>query len=255
MNETFSFKRFILLLRKHFIEQYALYLMSAVVLAGVFVFLFAMAIGTGYHHGFQKTIMQGGLIMGGAVFSSLLFQDMSERAHGIFSLTLPASHLEKFLCAWFYGVVLFLPAYFLIFYSVDIAAVKIANTYYNTKAEVFRLDSPYMANIMSIFFVAQSIAMLGSIIFKRRQFVQTAFLAFVGFFIIRQLDSFLAGWLIPLNDLSGGILLGGIWFLQEGNRIFLPVPEKALRFIEVMFYFLPVLFWLTAFFKLKEKQL
>lgn len=255
MNEIFSFKRFFLLIRKQFIEQSRLYFMSAVVLAGVFVFLFGMKIGSGFDQGFQKSIMQIGLIMGGAVFSSLVFQDMSDRAHGILSLTLPASHLEKFLCAWFYGVILFLPAYFLIFYSIDIAAVRIANTYSGVSSRVLPPDNPFMGNILSIFFVTQSVAMLGSIVFKRRQFVQTAFLAFVIIFILLRLDNLLAGWLVPVDHPSGGVILGGIWFSQQGSVTFLPIPAKTLRFIEQIFYLLPLLFWLTAFFKLREKQL
>ena len=184
----------------------------------------------------------------------MLFRDINHHRHGIISLTLPASHLEKFLCAWFYGVILFLPAYFLIFYCVDIVAINIANTYKDLNAQVFQPDKRLAGTMLGIFLLAQSVAMLGGIAFKRLQFVQTAFLAFIVILIMLQLDSLFSSLLIPGDRYAGGVLRGGVWIGAHGSDGFVPVPEQVIKLIQLVSYFLPVVFWLTAFFKLKEKQ-
>ena len=69
-----------------------------------------------------------GLAIMGCFFGSMLFNELSSGPKAMNYLSFPASHFEKLVCGLLYGVVFFFIAYTVIFYIVDFAMVKFANS-------------------------------------------------------------------------------------------------------------------------------
>jgi len=94
----------------------------------VFFIIYLMLNGDGYFHmELQVIYFFTGLFLVGCLFASVLFSELSSKSKGIFYLTVPASHFEKFLCALFYGLIFFTAVYSGIFYMVDTTVVKVSN--------------------------------------------------------------------------------------------------------------------------------
>src|ERR1022692_150129 len=103
MNNTFNIRRFRRLFVKHTVEHYKSYLMSLTVLMGVMIlggsFLIYM-IEAPIDKGFQSAIFAMILLLAGTIFTSTIFADLGDTKKAVASLTLPASHFEKYLVAW-----------------------------------------------------------------------------------------------------------------------------------------------------------
>ncbi|WP_317169489.1 TlpA family protein disulfide reductase [Mucilaginibacter humi] len=109
MNNTFNLKRFLLLFKKQTAEHLKAYLLSTAVLFGTVLLLFAYVTFT--ENGRLTANTQTGifvwiLILSGSIFTSLCFSSLGSK-QGILTLTLPASHLEKFPVQWVYSFVIF----------------------------------------------------------------------------------------------------------------------------------------------------
>jgi hypothetical protein len=238
-----------------------------------------MLLMTNYHE--IPTFLQfityfSGLFFIGALFASSTFSGLGSKAEGIDFLSVPASHLEKLLCAILFGVVLFFIAYNLAFYIVDIPIVKLSyhlisihhtkwpgtNTRMNDAnfMNVFtgRGEPPPFTNnnvLIYAFFAVQSAFILGSVYFRRYSFIKT---------IVAVLLLMLVGMLfltkgIESNLPQGGWRLNGIseWvqFDTPGEPLIVRLPpwiEQMLTlFIE---YSLPLAFFWAAYHRLKEKE-
>src|SRR5689334_11586661 len=131
MNQAFSFSRWLLLVEKHWSENRKKYLLALVAITGIlliwFLFNIVMEAYRPMDAGIQIGTYFGGLFIVGCLYASTLFSDLSSKSKGINYLSLPASQLEKTLCALFYGVVVFFIAYTVIFYMADIIMVKVSN--------------------------------------------------------------------------------------------------------------------------------
>src|SRR5258706_9653837 len=114
MNQAFSFNRWLLLIGKHWSENRKKYLLALLAITGIILIWFVFNImmeryrpmGTGTQFG----TYYAGLFIVGCLYASTLFSELSSKSKGINYLSLPASQLEKTLCALLYGVVIFFAA-------------------------------------------------------------------------------------------------------------------------------------------------
>lgn len=132
MEQVFSFKRWRLFAGLVFQEKKRLYILSTFTVFTLGLACFAIHLivnGNSYfHRTLQGLYYFSGLFITGCLFASIQFSDLSEKSKGITYLTIPASHTEKWLTALFYSVPVFVTVYTLLFYSIDIPAVKISNS-------------------------------------------------------------------------------------------------------------------------------
>src|SRR5258708_2300085 len=130
-NQLFSFSRWRLLVAKHWIEHRRRYVLSLLAIGGLqavwFSFLIAIDVYAPLVAFMQFGVYIVGLYLVGCLYSSMLFAELGTKKEALPWLSLPASHLEKLLCALLYGVVLFFIVYTLVFYAVDIIMVQCAN--------------------------------------------------------------------------------------------------------------------------------
>jgi hypothetical protein len=280
MNQTFDFRRWWMLVTLHWVENRKRYGLGLLAIAGLliawFSFLLTVDKFSALDLGYQFSAYFVGLYFIGCLLSGTIFSELGDKRQGIGYLSLPASHLEKLLCALLFSIVFFFIAFTLVFYLVDIPFVHAANNLvgerYRTSADMSSV--PYTTPVYNIltasgapmleqdghllltsYFAFQSVYMLGSVYFTRSAFIKTTvavllfmliYVSFVSEGVGRQLPP---GWFI--KDLfqwqRGSSLVG------QGQWVKLPlVIECALKIL--VSYGIPVLFWVIAFFRLREKE-
>ena len=194
MNEHFHFKRWGLLVQKHWRENRKKYLLSLGAIAGLLIIWFSIMMLAEQHNPYseewQVSTFYVGLALTGWLFASLLFGEMAGGPKAMHYLSVPASALEKLLCAVLFATVLFTVCYVAIFYLVDMTMVQVANkvlpgwaaeknVIYQEQAvvNVFRApvneDGNYYYWLFIAFIHTQAAFLLGSIYFPAYSFVKT----------------------------------------------------------------------------------
>ena len=144
--------------------------------------------------GIQTMTYYTGLMIVGAIYASTIFAEFGSKAQGIAWLSVPASALEKLLCALLFSVVLFFVLFTVVFFIVDFPMVQVANGLIARQHRVWpggypiapdrvynvlvglpgdTVDNDYHLLLMA-FFMLQSVFILGSIYFSRYAFIKTA---------------------------------------------------------------------------------
>lgn len=279
-NQLFNFSRWRLLVTKHWMENGRRYLLSLLAIGGLYAAWFSFLIAIDVYAPMVAFMQFGAYMVGlyavGSLYASMLFAELGNKKEALSWLSLPASQLEKLLCALLYGVVLFYIAYTLVFYFVDIIMVQWSNTvaYHHPKnwpgtetrvmpvtvynlfiAEGAPIPEKNYHTFTFLYFTVQAIFLLGSVYFTRFSFIKTvvATLLFVLALVIFQ-----KAVIYPLmpkgwnHDISS-------WyqFQYEGgpveNEVRLPAGlEKSALLLARLG--LPLFFWFVTYVRLKEKE-
>jgi hypothetical protein len=281
MNQVFDFQRWLLLVGKHWGENRKKYLLSLVALASLMIiwYIFVMLIErrTPFFDEMQVAIYYIGMAIIGCLFGSLIFSEAASGPRAMHFMSVPASLVEKLLCALLYGLVLFFVCYTLIFYLVDFTMIKLSNgileqywkdrdpSYVFVEAKVVNVftkppnTGPDFPNIFFYFFLLyfnlQSAFILGSIYFSGYSFIKTTialllvFLAVI-FFMANMLDDF-----TPQGHFGDGFFTYIIPGKDgEPSRV-ASLPgwmQVSIKYL-LMYGFLPLL-WSATYFRLKEKE-
>lgn len=279
-NQLFSFRRWQLLVAKHWVENRRRYALSLLAIAGLltawFAFLIAMDAYAPLINFMQLATYFFGLYFTGCLYASMLFAELSTKKEALPWLSLPASNLEKLLCALLFGVLFFFVAYTLVFYLVDIPMVHWANsilrhhprTWPNTTQlvppvavyNVFTATgAPLPEREYHIFllgyFAVQAAFLLGSVYFTRYAFIKTivvvvlCMLSFVVFqrAVVHPLlptgwNNNVFRWTQELYD-----------FEPPQNDLRLPASLENVL-IALAQYGLPPFLWFVTYHRLKEKE-
>jgi len=280
MNQIFNMGRFAMLVRGHWAENRKRYGLSMLAMGGLLLawegFLMTMNETQPLGTGIQFVTYFVGLYFTGCLFASTAFTQFSSKPQGIHYLLVPASHLEKLVCAIFFAVVIYFIAFTFLFYLVDIPMVRVANrmiaghprVWPNTSdtvppVHVYNIFTGRGAPIpeqdfhlfLSGYFAAQSAFILGSVYFSRYGFIKTTvaillFLLVTVVFITKGIESHLPdGWRInnflqwSRNNTAKGYL----------ELVRLPKGVESLLTIGMLCGG-PPLFWVITYFRLKEKE-
>ena len=282
-NQVFSFSRWRLLVAKQWLEHGRRYLLSLLAIGGLMAaweaFIIAVVPYAPLEPFMQFATHTVGLYFTGCLFASSLFAELGNKKQAAPWLSLPASHLEKLLCAIFYGVVLFYLAFTLVFYLVDIPMVHWANSILARHPLSFPGSStPVPASLVynlctangaplpekeghlftAGYFAVQAVFLLGSVYFTRFSFIKTvvAGLLFVlAFVIFQKLVLFPMqpeGWSHDFFRWSQETseLTDRDRPLQE---VRLSYPLESILLLLAQFGIAPF-FWLVTWFRLKEKE-
>ena len=121
-------RRFSQLFVNYTIANYRTYLMSFGVLLGI---LFLVMIYASAENKFilteeaRQMFFTIFIFLGGAIFTTSIFSNLSDKRKSIAFLMLPASNFEKFLVAWLYSFVVFQLVYIVGFYLVDLVVMSL----------------------------------------------------------------------------------------------------------------------------------
>lgn len=278
MSEQFNINRWLLLVRKHWNENGKRYVLSALAVAALLLSFYLVTMLTGIpkvHTEQQTAFYFMGLFITGCTFAGYIFHDLVRKPRAINYLLLPASHLEKMLCAFLFGVILFFLVYTGVYYVVDWVVVKVGNGIAFDKwiregndaaqfqpsrlinifiSENHRRD-PALDNENLIFlfgfFGVQSAFALGSIYFEKFGIVKTA----VALLVLAVFLSLFIGKLLPVFSPAGDsrtFLQNWTLAGEEGHRIVLPQIWRDIFSGFLRFAIAPIL-WVVVYFRLKEK--
>ncbi|QEC73591.1 hypothetical protein FSB73_19905 [Arachidicoccus ginsenosidivorans] len=265
MNQIFSFKRWWLLMRRHWIENSKFFLFGSLSLLGVIAisFMFLLVNGTHYQAYSECILYLIGLFLVGAIFASGAFDALQKKERGIAYLSLPASHFEKLLTHIFYNLIFFTIIYSLCFYAMSeifelIVKSRVQAEPYKYSFEPLDWEHPreFMVAknyLITIFFGVQALFLAGSIYFKRFSFILTTivlvlFILFLGYYI---------------NSIQHGLLRGYYGTGASLHSLGLSLPAKIYRLPPALVFILKwllllgwaPLFWLVAWFRLREKEI
>jgi hypothetical protein len=255
MNNFFNLKRFGLLFKKHCAEHYKTYLMASAVLLGVLliggcfmVYLIEMPIVTQL----QTVLFVPIYFLAGTIFTSTIFADISDKNKAISTLTLPASHFEKFLVGWLFSYVIFSVVFLGSFYLILTILLNLRH-WPNMHIGVFNAFSEPAAVIFIVYTFLHSITFYGAILFERLHFIKVAFGFFITTVILTEINTAFLEKLVgrevrpttPFANLA----------LFDNNRF---VAVRSIRVSEPMVSYLimgiAIILWVAAYYRLKEKQ-
>jgi hypothetical protein len=273
MNQFFSFKRFTLLVLKHWADNKKRYGLSVLAFIGLLITWFVFTMLTGFDDKPMGKAVQHitfflSLFAVGTFYASQYFNDLGSRAKGINFLLVPASTFEKLLCGLLYTVILFFVVFTAAFYLVDTLMVAIANTF-NTAGEpagkvsvinvfkviILRFNEDSTVNFLLFFFSVQSAFLLGSVYFEKYSFIKTIISGFVAGFILFCMMYFFYEHLLPNGEFHRGFLTSYRVHVDGVNDRLIHVPGwigEIFRFL-IMYAVAPFL-WIVTYYRLKEKQ-
>jgi len=259
MNNTFSLTRFIMLFKKHTLEHAKTYLLSTGVLAGVTAAALGLFAFT--NRGRLPTEAQAigfiyVLTLGGSIFTSLVFADLGDKRKANQMLTLPASHLEKFLVTWIYSFVIYQLLCIGVFYLVDWIIIGISHppaNEPNKMINIFDLEQrAYIAFI--VYAIFHGFTLWGAIFFEKLHFIKTAFIFFICVLVFAVINTPMLQFIIRKNELRSAIFQQfsftdskrdwDVWATDNMNHTTL-----------LIFAIVVIVLWLSAFFRLKEKEI
>lgn len=264
MNDIFNIHRFFRLLNKHTMEHLKKYLFSVAIL----IIILALNLGSALYNNndgqlpqkLQLMIFTSTFIIGGIIFTSMMFLEFSDKRKAIAELTLPVSALERFLVLWFYSFVVYQVTMLICFYTVDLIAVHIGNqltarTKHPFKNEVLALVTE-KNNVFRVFYgygLFHAVSFFGAIFFKKLHLIKTIFFLSFFVFLIVQFNKLIISLMFD-SGVSAGMVFTGLNIKENTDYYMVEPNASGLLIITVTMIVLTFVLWAAAFFKLKEKQ-
>ncbi|MGY4539740.1 preprotein translocase subunit SecE [Mucilaginibacter sp. UYNi724] len=265
MNDTFNLSRFGLLLKKTILER-AMQIIGAFAAVLAFTFLLYTLILYSLDWGpAQNLTFIWGFIGGGVVLSSVVFCYFTTNAGGAAYLTLPASALEKWLCGVLISGLLFCIVFLSFFRLMDYTFVTAYHNGLDRSSPLYRnlYDHVYLytfldnnvvikATILYTNFVGAM--MVGSLYFNRVALVKVALvvcglLAAIYFFNLAVVSLLFSNVDVAFPYFTVLIKV----YSEVGN---IELPHYAYDITNIFLqYVLPGILWITAYLRLREKEI
>lgn len=260
MSQTFKFQRFKKLIVKYTVENYRKFVMSILVISGIAaaLYMFTALDGGLVSPSFRFGVCSIFFLLGGSIFTSSIFSDFTDKTKAVSSLTLPASHFEKFLVGWAYSYIIYMLLFVICFGLIDYIFVQLfarapkINLYDAMPPDGFTV-------IFLLYTVLHGIVLFGSAYFKNLHFVKTATCLFVLLIFLCFFSYGTLTLLIPEADIqfTPPLLVNRASF-RTGEYSYSSVRLAASIteiLIGAMVTFVTAALWSASFFQIKEKQI
>ncbi|MDB5089486.1 MAG: hypothetical protein JWR09_3480 [Mucilaginibacter sp.] len=252
-----SLTHFTLLFKRQWFENRKAWLVGSAAIAAILAFLFLLA--WHWRTSFNGDTLHGIFLLllfgGGGLFMSAILKDLGNKQKGIWFLILPASAATKLAIALVYGIMVYLTAYFALFYGVKALVVWFLVPS-GLSWGYFDLFKNGFYQFLFTFVSFQSIILLGSIYFNKSQFLKTLLLIITGLFIAFNGNSLLLKLMTGESNLDSSIPLDYFQFVHNGENIYVYLPDAAGVAVSVLLWVIvPICLWVITWFRLKEKEL
>lgn len=269
MNNTFEPKRFGLLFKKLLFER-SLHLCGSFILVALFTWFLYNATSGGLELGVIMPSVEAfgiGLSLGGIYWVSAGFSYFSNNTEGYGYLMLPASHFEKWLCNILL-LGLFLVCYCIFFRILDASYMAHFRNNLNPASHPNdyqkMYDSAYVLSFWNekrvdlqltyfTFFNITGAMAVGALYFNKMALVKTMFISIGVFLGLNLLNGQFADAIFQLDMHSYPL-----WQSVKvyGTYDFIERPEHIDTIYTIGFnYLLPLVLWLIALIRLREKEL
>jgi hypothetical protein len=264
MNDTFNLQRFGFLFKKTILERplQLLGIMALTLIATLTIF----SLSVYFNHWRNGHIMAftWGYLGGGIILASVVFSCFNTNASGSAYLTLPASSFEKWLCGVLISGVLFTLIFLVFFRIMDASAVIIYHngldkniadykSLYN-EAHIFEFDNKKIQFAYYVFLNFAGAALLGSLYFNKANFIKTTLVVIAVFLFVMGVNYLIARMFFTnLNSAFPFMSVG----MQVDNdyRMVNVSPEAEKALVMCLKYVVPAILWLTAYIRLREKEI
>lgn len=204
-----------------------------------------------------------GFAGGGCFMASFVFAYFSTNASGLSYLTLPASHLEKWLCGILIAGILYPLAFLVFFRLMDASFISAYRSSLNPRDPlyktqyasifVFPFDGRNTWKVYSLSFFLSGSMLLGSLYFNKVGFIKSALTV-----CLICIGGFGLNWLIAVlffGNINDAAPFDHVT-IQIGNEVGSIEPPKqwASIFSYSLAYVIPILIWGLSFIRLREKE-
>ncbi len=263
MSDTFSAKRFVLLLKKTIAERpmQTIGVMVLWLLMSLILYVAAKKL-SGFGAAQNLTFIWG--LAGGEFFiSSFMFGYFSTNANGSSYLTLPVSFLEKWLCAILIAGILYPIIFLLFFHGIDTAFVAAyhnsldkTSVFYQQQYEsvyTFSLNGMVAQKVYSLFLAFGGAMLTGSLYFNKIALIKTGISLTLLFLIIFGVNWLMASTLFQnIND-AGPYDHVTLAVGKETGTLILPTNLEH-NFHTGIDFVMPVVLWFLPLLRLREKE-
>jgi hypothetical protein len=272
MNNTFNIQRFGLLLKRQWLEFGKIYIISLIVVLGVFLSFYGISYyrTSNFLDGSDMTrtmnfreplfIIMGFLFI--TVIASNYFAHLGQKSRAVIDLMIPASTFEKFVAGIFYTTVLGIIGYILLFYITDLLFISKLRSWYDASGNTSFVDGkkiemsqlfPYLFTknspdlfkpIYIIPFFVTSVFLLGSIYFNKFHYIKTAISVMI-----------FSGILSFILFKTGSWLFEGKIMIDQEDRNMNHMSQNTAEWLGVLLLVaLTAIFWSITYVRLKEKE-
>lgn len=248
-----------MLIKKQWAEHARFYTLAAGAIAGLMAIVFF--IWTRVDHPpvlATYILLLVTMFLGGAIFASMTFVDLSQRTTGIYWLSVPATHGEKLVCGILFSQVFFTAVVLGLFFILQPIAVAMANSpqpmHFHT-AFARTEFSAVVWNIATGYFAMQALFILGSVYFQRFSFVKTVVSTVL---VAAVFTTFMKNVVFSIMPENINMVKGFIDFriFDHGAEHTYSLPGWIGLSIQYAFQYIWVpVFWTATYFRLKEKEL
>ncbi|WP_300668601.1 hypothetical protein [Desulfoluna sp.] len=247
--ETFEFRRFMLLLRHELLLDFKEKIIAAAVIVGLLSFLLFFSKVIGILPGLHVNSFGFYLLLAGYLSTATAFKRLHDKTQGWLYLTLPASTLEKFLCRLGLTSIGFVAGVALIFALFSQVASAVSFWMHGQALPVFHPLDPMNLKIILFYLITHALFFLGSLVFKSHQFLKTTLCIWLCLGFIALFTGIL-GWSAFNAPHASGYHLS--FFLTPGQtshgHLILKLVKGAIT------YGLAPFFWFISYLKLKEYE-
>lgn len=251
-NNILTFSRLYLMVRRHVLSSSKPWLIAFGAIAGTMLVMtllrgVAQPETTGGLTGLYIVVM----FVGGYIFTSGIFGELHQVQRSYQYLTLPVSTTERLASAWILTAWIF-P---LVSVAGMVLIVLIANGIMQLAFDVMPFPSVLTGatwNAVKVYFVTQSVFLLGAAYFRKYNFLKTVLALFVLSLVFQVIIAVMAYTIISPGLEGEGLTLGPQNISQQLETFFGQVVPVAARI--VFWYLWTPFFLLTSWFSLKERQ-
>lgn len=257
MNNIFSVKRFALLVRKQWLENYLLFVGSFVVLVAFDFFVLYQNNNWDinyksprFHFNIEATFIFS-LGICAAFILLAYFRTISTHTKQIAYYTQPTSTLEKLAATFLFMVPVMLIAFGA---ALSISVPVMQSTYdsfFHTTTTLFTKEEvSTMEDAILVFLTLQALILLGMHTFKRYAIVKTSIAIIILFFLFfYALPGLTFNWILPIEGFRNGSFdtISYVRNHEYGQMVYKGIPYLPSYLIYVC--------WFALYFKIKEKQL
>ena len=263
MNDTFSLQRFPLLLKKTITERPIQNIGVTLLLLILSLILYVAAKEFAGFGVAQNMTFAWGLAGGGFFLASFSFGYFNSNACGSSYLTLPASFLEKWVCAMIIVGIVYPVIFLIVYHLIDMVFVA---AYHNSldptspfykqqydSVSQFSLNGIIAWKVYTMFLLLTGAMLTGGLYFNKTAFIKTGIIFCLLFIVLFGLN-----WLLGIL-FFGSIKEAGIYdhvTLAVGKEEgILLLPSRVESFFQVgISYGLPAILWLVPLIRLREKE-
>ncbi|WP_149242909.1 hypothetical protein [Dyadobacter sp. 32] len=261
MNQSFDFRRFLLILKLDTSEKGKSYLMMAGLLLALLIFLMLpIAIVREpsmilmFLHALALFMV---VIFGGSLYTNQAFSQYGSSSTGISAIMIPASRMEKFLSALFLNLLFVVPLMLLFLklhhYLTDYANAKPTIGTFRYKP----IPPDALTYFVLMYIMIQGFVFLGSIYFKKLSYIKTAISFFVIYVLVTALSlwqaNFLAGNPSKLVTFPFTSWKVSYYALNKHYDVMFPSVFQDVVYAFPSFLILGM--WYISYIRLKEKQI